>query len=275
MKLLEYDSCRRFNIKRQARCFGARSGAGGVYGGVTLTLKNHRKIGISRTVILPNFTPLYRGDKIDYIPCAHTQRAAIYYISASLFCSVRNIVGKHITKAHQRCRGHLRSSTPRRLITWKMYVFNPTRHGVLLIFGQIEKQFAVKGRYTSLPLSPFSSLTCFLTAVQHMSTYWAILEKVKGSSLKLTKMDDDIYEHLKKDLPDFDPAATINEDEMKSKLGKEKWRNFMMCYDKKIDDYNFGTMLRTSPTEEYTQDGTIFGENFLSDIDYCRIINLG
>ncbi|OBT62437.1 hypothetical protein VE03_08638 [Pseudogymnoascus sp. 23342-1-I1] len=103
----------------------------------------------------------------------------------------------------------------------------------------IEKQFAVK-------------------AVQHMSTYWSILEKVKGSSLKLTKMDDDIYEHLKKDLPDFDPAATINEDEMKSKQGKEKWRNFMMFYDKKIDDYNFGTMLRTSPSEEYTQDGTIF-----------------
>lgn len=24
MKLFEYDSCRRFNIKRQARCFGAR-----------------------------------------------------------------------------------------------------------------------------------------------------------------------------------------------------------------------------------------------------------
>ena len=142
-----------------------------------------------------------------------------------------------------------------------MYVFIPTRHDILLIFGQIEKQFAVKGRYPFIPLSPFPLLTCLPTAVQHMSTYWAILEKVKGSSLKLTKMDDDIYEHLKKDLPDFDPAVTINEDEMKSKQGKEKWRNFMMFYDKKIDDYNFGTMMRTSPTEEYTQDGTIFGEN--------------
>jgi hypothetical protein len=92
-----------------------------------------------------------------------------------------------------------------------------------------------------------------------MSTYWAILEKVKGSSLKLTKLDDEIYEHLMTDFPDFDPAATIDEDEMKSKAGKEKWRKFMMAYEKKIDDYNFGTMLRNSPKAEYTQEDTIFG----------------
>lgn len=93
-----------------------------------------------------------------------------------------------------------------------------------------------------------------------MSTYWAILEKVQGSKLRLTKMDDDIYEHLKKDFPEFDPAATINEDEMKSKTGKERWRTFMMAYEKKIDDYNFGTMLRAGPNMEYDQDTTIFGE---------------
>jgi hypothetical protein len=96
-----------------------------------------------------------------------------------------------------------------------------------------------------------------------MSTYWAILEKVRGSSLRLTKMDDDIYEHLKKDFPDFDPAATIDEDEMKSKAGKERWRKFMMAYEKKIDDYNFGTMMRSNPKWEYGQDETIFGKNIL------------
>ncbi|KAI1432787.1 polysaccharide biosynthesis-domain-containing protein [Xylaria sp. CBS 124048] len=103
----------------------------------------------------------------------------------------------------------------------------------------IEKQFAVK-------------------AVQHLETYWAILQKVKGSLLRLTKMDNDILEHLKTDFPEFDPAETINEDEMKSKEGKEKWRKFMMVYEKKIDDYNFGTMLRTSPKAKYDQDTTIF-----------------
>ncbi|EXF77537.1 hypothetical protein CFIO01_09427 [Colletotrichum fioriniae PJ7] len=105
----------------------------------------------------------------------------------------------------------------------------------------IEKQFAVK-------------------VVQHMETYWKILEKVKGSTLRLTKIDDEIYEHLKTDFPEFDPAATINEDEMKSKAGKERWRKFMMAYEKKVDDYNFGTMVRASPKFEYGQNEVIFGQ---------------
>ncbi|KAL2163337.1 hypothetical protein VTH06DRAFT_5394 [Thermothelomyces fergusii] len=103
----------------------------------------------------------------------------------------------------------------------------------------IEKQFAVK-------------------VVQHMQTYWSILERAKGSSLRLTKYDDEIYEHLKRDFPEFDPAETIDEDKMKSKEGKERWRNFMMAYEKKIEDYNFGTMLRSNPKWEYGKDETIF-----------------
>lgn len=92
-----------------------------------------------------------------------------------------------------------------------------------------------------------------------MGTYWSILEKIPGSKLRLTKMDDDIYEHLKEDFPEFDPAETIDEDKMKSKAGKERWRNFMNKYEKTIEDYNFGTMLRTSPKFEYTEKETIFG----------------
>ncbi|KAL5327726.1 hypothetical protein ACEPPN_005430 [Leptodophora sp. 'Broadleaf-Isolate-01'] len=103
----------------------------------------------------------------------------------------------------------------------------------------IEKQFAVK-------------------VVQHMSTYWSILEKVRGSTLRLTKLDDDIYTHLKADFPEFDPAAPIDEDEMKSKTGKERWRKFLMAYEKKVDDYNFGTMLRADAKGEYEEKETIF-----------------
>ena len=92
-----------------------------------------------------------------------------------------------------------------------------------------------------------------------MSTYWAILEKARGSGLRLTKLDDEIYEHFKKGFPEFDPRDTIDEDKMKSKEGKERWRNFMMAYEKKVDDYNFGTMLRSNPKSEYTEKETIFG----------------
>ncbi|KAL3443440.1 putative polysaccharide biosynthesis protein [Aspergillus insuetus] len=103
----------------------------------------------------------------------------------------------------------------------------------------MEKQFAVK-------------------AVEHLMTYWSILEKVPGSQLRLTKIDDEIYEHFKAEFPDFDPAATIDEDQMKSKEGKEKWRNWINQYEKKIHDFNFGTMLRANPKTEYEQDNTIF-----------------
>lgn len=94
-----------------------------------------------------------------------------------------------------------------------------------------------------------------------MTTYWSILEKVRGSQLRLTKMDDDIFAHLKAEFPEFDPADTINEDDMKSKTGKERWRKFMMVYDKEkpVEDYNFGTMMRSNPKWEYEQEGTIFG----------------
>ncbi|GAQ37742.1 hypothetical protein AtubIFM55763_006716 [Aspergillus tubingensis] len=106
-------------------------------------------------------------------------------------------------------------------------------------FEDMEKQFAVK-------------------AVEHLMTYWSILEKVPGSKLRLTKMDDEILESFQKEFPDFDPAETLDEDKMKSKEGKEKWRNWINQYEKIIEDFNFGTMLRASPKVEYDRDTTIF-----------------
>lgn len=92
-----------------------------------------------------------------------------------------------------------------------------------------------------------------------MSTYWAILEKTPGSKLRLTKIDDEIYEHFKREFPDFDVHGTIDEDEMKSKAGKEKWRNFINEYEKKVNDFNFGTLLRRSAKTEYGENETMFG----------------
>jgi len=74
-------------------------------------------------------------------------------------------------------------------------------------------------------------------------------------------MDDQILEHFQKDFPEFDPAETLDEDRMKSKEGKERWRKFVTVYEKgenKIEDFNFGTMLRKSPKTEYGEEETIF-----------------
>lgn len=92
-----------------------------------------------------------------------------------------------------------------------------------------------------------------------MMTYWKLLEGIRGSNLRLTKMDDDIYNDFKQEFPEFDASETIDEDKMKSKEGKEKWRNWMMKYEKIVEDYNFGTMLRSNPKFEYGEKETIFG----------------
>lgn len=103
----------------------------------------------------------------------------------------------------------------------------------------IERQFAVK-------------------AVLHAQTYWNLLEKVKGSDLRLTKLDKEIFEHFQRDFPEIDVSKPIDEDAMKSKAGKEKWRKFMSEYEKKIEDYNFGTLMRNKAEAEYTETTTIF-----------------
>ncbi|KAL8364958.1 hypothetical protein RB595_003987 [Gaeumannomyces hyphopodioides] len=96
--------------------------------------------------------------------------------------------------------------------------------------------------------------------IQHMETYWKILKNKRGSQLRLTKMDDEIYEHLKADFPELDPAEDIVEDKLKNKEGKERWRKFMMAYEKRVEDFNFGTMLRVSPKDDVdTEERVIFG----------------
>jgi hypothetical protein len=97
------------------------------------------------------------------------------------------------------------------------------------------------------------------SAVEHMETFSKLLELRRGKELRLTGIDDEIYKHFRETFPDLDVSKELNEDEMKSKGGKEIWRKFMMAYEKKVKDYNFGTMLRTKPNEDYAQDNAIFG----------------
>ncbi|ODQ82880.1 hypothetical protein BABINDRAFT_159375 [Babjeviella inositovora NRRL Y-12698] len=106
----------------------------------------------------------------------------------------------------------------------------------------IERQFAVK-------------------AVQHVEAYWNLLSAIPGSKLKLTPHDNEIFETLLQDFPEFlnpEYVKNVNEAEMKGALGKERWRKFMAKFEGKVEDYNFGTIMRTKSDEEYTQDGTIF-----------------
>ncbi|KAN0061448.1 hypothetical protein ACQY0O_006295 [Thecaphora frezii] len=125
---------------------------------------------------------------------------------------------------------------------------------------EIEKQMAVR-------------------CVEHAQTYWNLLEKVRPSALRLTKLDDEIYEDFQTTFPELsestDPksVAKIDEDAMKSPAGKEKWRNFINKYENKVADFNFGTLIRTDAADEYTQFNTTFVTRmqfYVYEIARCR-----
>ncbi|KAG8850355.1 hypothetical protein FRC20_002055, partial [Serendipita sp. 405] len=107
----------------------------------------------------------------------------------------------------------------------------------------IEKQFAVK-------------------AVEHAQTYWNLLEAVPPSSLKLTRLDDEIHEHFSQDFPELienpQKIKMLDEEWMKDPTGKERWRKFISAYEKRVDDYNFGSLIRTNSSGEYSETNSIF-----------------
>ncbi|KAK4052856.1 hypothetical protein OIO90_004132 [Microbotryomycetes sp. JL221] len=113
---------------------------------------------------------------------------------------------------------------------------------------EIEMQFAV---------------VCFEQAEAYMN----LIKKVKPSTLKrLTKYDDEILEAFSKAFPelqDDDRLRKLDETELKSKSGKQRWRDFMTPFEKRIDDYNFGTLIRADCSGDYTEDNSIFGRERL------------
>ncbi|CCH58392.1 hypothetical protein TBLA_0A05990 [Henningerozyma blattae CBS 6284] len=106
----------------------------------------------------------------------------------------------------------------------------------------IEKQFAV-------------------AAVEQAETYWSLLSKVPGSKLRLTPIDDKIYNTFIEHFPEYKDVEKIKsfkEEDLKSKAAKDKWRKFCELFEEEVEDYNFGTLLRTDSSEEYGQFTTIF-----------------
>ncbi|KAL9709194.1 hypothetical protein Ac2012v2_007549 [Leucoagaricus gongylophorus] len=57
----------------------------------------------------------------------------------------------------------------------------------------------------------------------------------------------------------YEKLTKLDEDWMKSKEGKKRWREFITSYEKKIKDYNFGSLIRSDARGEYGENNTIFG----------------
>ncbi|TRM56840.1 hypothetical protein BD626DRAFT_575114 [Schizophyllum amplum] len=87
---------------------------------------------------------------------------------------------------------------------------------------EIEKQFAVK-------------------VVEHAQTYWRLLARVNPRDLRLTAIDDEIYEDVMSSFPEL---AEPPHDKSP--------------YEKKVKDHSFGCLIRTEAKGEYGELGTIF-----------------
>ncbi|WVN89381.1 uncharacterized protein L203_104604 [Cryptococcus depauperatus CBS 7841] len=106
---------------------------------------------------------------------------------------------------------------------------------------EIEMQFAVK-------------------TVEHLEAYEKVLQTIPPKLIKFTPIDDELYTNFLDEFPEFkfeDNLRSLNEDEMKSAKGKERWRRFLMPYEKRVTDYNFGTLVRARSDELYGQDNSI------------------
>jgi hypothetical protein len=91
----------------------------------------------------------------------------------------------------------------------------------------------------------------------------------------MIRMDDEIVNDMFERFPELkfeDALRNLDEDQMKSKAGKEKWRNFILPvsqshgqrgygverqYEGKVNEYNFGTLIRKDADKLYAEDNTI------------------
>ncbi|ORY95542.1 putative polysaccharide biosynthesis protein [Syncephalastrum racemosum] len=103
----------------------------------------------------------------------------------------------------------------------------------------IEKQWAVK-------------------AMHHAETYFKLISAIDASKLRLTSIDDEIYEDFEKEFPEID-VKHLNDEHFKTPTAKEKWRNWINKYEKKVNEFNFGTLIRIDCRDDYTEQNTMFG----------------
>lgn len=74
--------------------------------------------------------------------------------------------------------------------------------------------------------------------------------------LKLTPFDDEIYTTFRHDFPNM-RIDVLDENEIKSVDGKNKWRIFIEKFNR-IDDYSYGTLIRSNSNLEFSQDNSMF-----------------
>lgn len=88
---------------------------------------------------------------------------------------------------------------------------------------------------------------------RHAEVYMKIIKTVDPAKIKLTNFDDIIYRQYKRLFKDV-RIDVLQDDDFKTKDAKNKWRPFCEKFKGKIEDYNFGTLIRRDCSEEYSEE---------------------
>jgi len=103
---------------------------------------------------------------------------------------------------------------------------------------------------------PQMEMVWAMKAHHQAETYFKLISAMDASRLRLTKFDDDIYRQFKRYFKLL-KVDVIREEDFKSEEAKVKWRPFCNMYEGKIEDYNFGTLLRIDCNKGYDDENTI------------------
>ncbi|XP_065360029.1 protein PBDC1 [Calliphora vicina] len=92
-------------------------------------------------------------------------------------------------------------------------------------------------------------------AMDHAEVYFNLLTSVHPSCIKLTPYDDQIYQTFRQDFPNL-KVDVLTDDILKSPEAKHEWRQFADKFNK-LEDYSYGTLMRSSSSEEFSPDNSI------------------
>ncbi|TPX64702.1 hypothetical protein CcCBS67573_g08346 [Chytriomyces confervae] len=96
-------------------------------------------------------------------------------------------------------------------------------------------------------------------ALHHAETYFKLISSIDAKKMRLTKIDDDIYCEFKETFPEIDVENLQEIEQFKSDQAKDKWRNWIPKFEAKVQDFNYGTLLRNRAAEDYGPDNAFFG----------------
>ncbi|KAL1934333.1 hypothetical protein VTP01DRAFT_6515 [Rhizomucor pusillus] len=94
--------------------------------------------------------------------------------------------------------------------------------------------------------------------MHHAETYFKLISSIDASKLRLTSIDDEIYKDFEESFPEID-VKHLEDKHFKSPEAKEKWRKWINKYEKRVNEFNFGTLIRIDCREDYTEQNTMFG----------------